>query len=657
MAIGDDFSVAVSGDIRHESGTTHYHGLVFYRWLQDLADDEQASGDDLIDITTFTPAARSTDNIFELLDHSANGGPTFNIDDDAAEYLYGASFKQKGGDELYSALKVLGAVNNSLTQLMVVQDNDFYQYTTTPSAPFWGDQSSDGYNGDPTGGVLMRVLIKSRAFGADIDQKIVRLQARHWGDSYDFFNVTLAEGEAVAALGTTPDAQNTTTQGTVTVYADVLNSGGTANAPTGGYQTIDLNNGNGPQPYYSQWTFGVQPNGLKALWEYGKDLTGNGTTKTIDSLGGELFLGVTHDINYDNETGGPFTERETVVWGTQITYDTLAGGTFTAGDYVTIGSNGASGRIMYDDGATDMTVALDDTTITLLDGDLITVADGTGAVTANINVSITDNSASGGSGLLLALNDGGATGDIWIQLLTGKAPVALLPLWGTTSSAYAEVVGAPIARTIPKTYLGSYTGTMIGAFGIGVDPDDLTSADSIKDLLDVTQTPPNNQTFTVYGVVDSEDRVLVAPRTGVVINTAQYTLATTLDGAAETDVVLTGAILTKTNQTGVIRIQLDSGIYRYIEYLSWTGSTFTIASTSFAGDNATSGNTPDVFTGYIDKLAETTSESITMTYNADIDLFVRVRDGGATPIKTYESDSATFTSTGGSATASRIADA
>ena len=75
------------------------------------------------------------------------------------------------------------------------------------------------------------------------------------------------------------------------------------------------------------------------------------------------------------------------------------------------------------------------------------------------------------------------------------------------------------------------------------------------------------------------------------------------------------------------------------------------------GDPATNTNTPDVFTGYIDKEAQATSEAITMTYNADIDLYVRVRDGGASPIKTYESDSATFTSTGGSATASRIADA
>ena len=658
MAIGDDFSIAVNGDIRHIANANHYTVLEAHRWLQDLADDQQASGNDLIDITTFTPSARSTDNIIELLDHSADGGPTFNIDDDASEYFYGGSIKQKGGDELYAGLKVLGAVNNSATQLMVVQDHDFYQYTPTPATPFWGTQSGGGYNGDATGGVLMRILVKARAFGADIDQKQVRLQARHWGDSYDFFNVTLAEGEAVAALGTTPDAQNTTTQGTVTAYADVLNSGGTANAPTGGYQLTDLNNGNGPQPYYSKWTYGVQGDELKALWEYGKDLTGNGSAKSVDGIGGELFLGVTHDMNYDTEAAGPFTEREILVWGTYFDYTALTGGTFLAGDYVTIGANGASGRVMWDDGVNSMVVALDDPSITLIDADTITEADGVGAVTATLTgASILNNANFGGSGVLLALNDGGTTGDVWIQLITGKAPVATLPFRGLTSSATAVITGTPIARTIPKTYLGSYTGTLIGAFGIGVDPDDLTSSDSLKDLLNVDQTPPNNQTFTVFGVVSAEDRVLVAPRTGVVIDKAQYTLSTTLNGVGETAVVLTGAILAKTNQTGIIRIQLDSGIYRYIPYLSWTGSTFTIAATDFSGDPATSTNTPDVFTAYIDKLAGATSESITMTYNADINLFVRVRDGGGTPIKTYESDSATFTATGGSATASRIADA
>jgi hypothetical protein len=164
MPIADDFSVATNGDIRHVSGTATYTVLELHRFLQDLADDAQASGNDLVDITTLTPSDRSTDAIITLL----NG---FNIDDTAAEYLYGGSITQNGGDTVYSGLQVLGAVNNASTQLMVIQDNALYQFTTTPSAPFWGDQSAGGLNGNSTAGILMRCLIKSRVNGHDIDGK------------------------------------------------------------------------------------------------------------------------------------------------------------------------------------------------------------------------------------------------------------------------------------------------------------------------------------------------------------------------------------------------------------------------------------------------------------------------------------------------------
>jgi len=652
MAIGDDFTVNAAGDIRHGANTNHYTVLALHRWLQDLADDQQASGDDLIDITTFTPSERSTDNIIELKDHSGDGGPTFNIDDDAAEYFYGGSIKQNNGDELYSGLKVLGAVNNTNTQLKIVQDHDEYQYTTTPASPFWGDQSGGGYNGDAAGGILMRVLVKSRVSGADLDQKQVRVQARHWGDTYDFFNVTLAEGEAVAALGTTPDAQNDTLQATVQAWT-------AGDIPTNveGFQLIDLNNGNGNQEYYSQWTFNTNAQGLKAIWQWGKDITNTGTASTLYGMTGEFFLGLSHSFAYTGEVGGPFTENEIITWGTTITYQTGVGVPFTIGEYVTIGTNGAAGKVMSGGvGATgDIVVALENTSITILDTDVITgLASG---ATAAVNVTIVDNDKSGGSAALLALDDDGATGDFYIQLLTGSAPVTTMEVTGRTSGATCDVNGAPTLRTIPKIFIGSYTGSVIGAYGIGIDPNDLTSADSLKDLADVTQTPPNNQSFIIYGLVSGEDRALLAPRTGSVIDYSQFTLNTTLNGAGETAVVLTGAIPADTNQTGSIRIQLDSGIYRYIEYLSWTGSTFTIASTSFAADPATSTNTPDVFIGYIDKLATGSSESVTMVYASDRNLFGRVRDGGATPIKTYEANAAIFTSTGGSITASRISDA
>jgi len=91
-----------------------------------------------------------------------------------------------------------------------------------------------------------------------------------------------------------------------------------------------------------------------------------------------------------------------------------------------------------------------------------------------------------------------------------------------------------------------------------------------------------------------------------------------------------------------------------VSYTSWTGSTFTIPSTDFSGDPATAPK--NVFVSYIDKLADNTYVSFTTIYSSNRDLFIRVRDGGSTPIKTFETVG-TLGSAGGSATAVRTSDA
>jgi len=98
---------------------------------------------------------------------------------------------------------------------------------------------------------------------------------------------------------------------------------------------------------------------------------------------------------------------------------------------------------------------------------------------------------------------------------------------------------------------------------------------------------------------------------------------------------------------------LNSGRRKKQSYTSWSGTTFTIPSTDYSGDPATAPK--DVMISYIDVLADDISEGYTAIYSSDRTLWVRVRDGGATPIKTFES-SATFTP-GGSITAIRTSDA
>ena len=94
-----DWSIALNGDIRytgdaHTGATPSYATVIeFHRALQNFADQQAASGDDLLDISSHTPSERSTDNIIILL----NG---FNIDQLGSEHLFDGSIIQKSGAEI-----------------------------------------------------------------------------------------------------------------------------------------------------------------------------------------------------------------------------------------------------------------------------------------------------------------------------------------------------------------------------------------------------------------------------------------------------------------------------------------------------------------------------------------------------------------------------
>ena len=87
MAIADDFTVAADGEIRYVGGSNNYTVIALHRWLGDLMDNAQASGNDLLDITDSTASERSTDNIITLK-------YPYNIDDTTAQHLYDGSIIQ-----------------------------------------------------------------------------------------------------------------------------------------------------------------------------------------------------------------------------------------------------------------------------------------------------------------------------------------------------------------------------------------------------------------------------------------------------------------------------------------------------------------------------------------------------------------------------------
>jgi hypothetical protein len=304
-------------------------------------------------------------------------------------------------------------------------------------------------------------------------------------------------------------------------------------------------------------------------------------------------------------------------------------------------------------------------TIYGLSGDLfrgitheITVSSGTGTWGTPEHEPLT---WTGGTGRLLAVNDktGSATTKLWMQLLTGVAPTNTQVITGTTSTATATASGSATERSVSAPFLGQSTGTsIIGAFGFGVEATDLGTADKVFDLTNTQYSPPNFVTFTVGGIVSGDDRVLVGPADGSALDLDQMTLDGALTGASVTSVVVNGSIPSDTPSSatgkGGIRILRVDGSYSLHAYTAWSGSTFTIPSHDFSTNNAA--NSANVFIAYIDKLAAATSESFTGVYLSDRSLFIRVRDGGPTPIKTFES-TGTLGSAGGSSTAVRTSDA
>lgn len=270
--------------------------------------------------------------------------------------------------------------------------------------------------------------------------------------------------------------------------------------------------------------------------------------------------------------------------------------------------------------------------------------------------------ATAGTGQMFAIDSVSTGTKMWIQLLSGVAPSSSVTITGGGSSATATNTGTPTSRSVSTPFIGASTGSsIIGAYGVGIEATDLSSSDKVFDLDNSQVTPPNYVTFTVGGLVSTEDRLLVAPWDGVstdvngdpAIEVDQLDLNGGLTGGAITSVVVTGSIPSDTPSTGTIRIERDSGKYTRHPYSTWSGSTFTITSHDFSTDNASNAN--NVYISYIDDLAGGTSENFTGVYSADRDLVVIARDGGGTPIKEFIT-SAVLGSSGGSSTVIRTSD-
>lgn len=301
--IGDD----------HGGGSPSYATVIeFHRWLQDKADDAVSSGDDELDITDENPSNRSTDNIIQLLG-------AYNIDDTAAEHLYDGSVIQgSGGSEvIYDGIVNFG---NAAVQIQVIQNGAVL-------SDDWWNFGGGGLNADTAQGISHRFMLKVRDAGSDIDGRRLIGTARRFGFNYAEFSINgTSRGNNVLALSDASDLNNLTAEGTVATWAGITNT-------SEGFTQLDVDDNGGTEDYYSEWDKDVYT--INQLYERSKWLTRDGSSETLYGLDGELFRGITH----------------------QVDYNTLAGGTFADSTSVTFG-NGATAQILADNGSDTMWIQL-----------------------------------------------------------------------------------------------------------------------------------------------------------------------------------------------------------------------------------------------------------------------------------------------------------
>lgn len=699
------------GDDHFEAAPSYATVIELHRWLQGLADDAEYSGDDEVDIINTNPSNRSTDNLITLLGD-------YNIDDATAEHLYDGSIVQDDGDTYYDGIvnfgnasvqiqvhqdgavladdwwnKGAGGTHDGANDASVLTDSgetwttdQYVGYTiynttdgsrgiitantgTTITTTLYGGtendwDTGDSYligvplNGDSVQGISHRFMLKTRANGVDIDRRRLRGTARRYGNGFSEFSINgTARGNNVFALNDTGDLNNQTAYATIAAIADISN--------TEGLRLVDISGDGTPEEYYSEWDRGG--NTINTFFEYTKKLQADGSTDTLNGLNGELFRGVTHSFAYDGETGTMFTTNDEGVFGDLLAYDNESGA-FQVGE--AIWGPGATpawkGRILaIDDNGTTGTLVVDLESGTLTDGDTFTGQDS--SATADINDVSPPTAPTTTAGVIrfFAIDDDGTTGNLYGQLLKGVPPVNDTRIFDDLDVAnFVDVNGSVTARAVSAPFSGVSTGSaLIGAYGFGLQFDDTSASDIFTDLSNATINPPNNVQFDVQGVISTEDYVFVGPWDGSTLDADgnpevdfnQLTLNTTLSGAAEGTVVTTTAIPSDTPASGTIRVQTDSGFYQLCEYGSFSGSTFTLSSTeNFSTDNATAPR--NVFVTYLDKLATAGTESFSFVYSSDRQFVIKVRDGGASPIKEYIT-SGTMGSNGGSTTAIRTVDA
>ena len=304
------YKVAASGAITFVTGTHTFHVKWINRALQKLAWDFVISGDDEVNLSFPNPSKEEAlGKIVTLFDHTTDYSVNYTVTDTVMEQHFGGSVSQNGGADIYYGLIVLGSTSTPLP-IKIIQDE-------VELTSHWGNGKNQ-----TDSNTLLRIMVKGRDTGVDIDGLRIVVKASTWLETYAIWETTFQLGESVASITTADDPQNTTLQATVEAYSITKSEG---------YNLLDLD-GNGNKPYLGEWSYSTETT-KKALYEFVKAILVDGTTNTLYGVDGDLWTGRLFDCS-SASGAGTHVQNETCSWGTGATagngnlvgVDNLAGG-------------------------------------------------------------------------------------------------------------------------------------------------------------------------------------------------------------------------------------------------------------------------------------------------------------------------------------------
>ena len=639
----------IGGD--HGTATTNYITVLeLHRWLMDIADDASVAdhgSDDFMDITTLNPSDKSFDTLINLVNgyYLKDTGTT-----PAVEFVYGGSIIQNNGsgEQWFDGIKVVAnqGITVNIAQNDALLTNDFWNNVPDGSKT---DSTATVTGVNSTGQKVLNVSSSSVfAAGDYIVIGTVVDECYQIDEIINGTSVRLTEnlgtattgGETIydAVRGINSDAANGVAQ---QFMVKVKDTGAEIDNTALIFTTREW------YKTYSEFRVPSTGRGVNTIpLTYAADL--NNTTAlntvsgwtTIENTGSEGFTQI--DVNQDSTNEDYYSEWNRDTYSINQFYERMKYLTWANSAETLYGENGPEFR--------GITHAIEFT------------AAATPSPFADLDTLYWDTDAS--QAKVLAMD---TTNHIaYVQLLKGVVPGDSETIYDAASqtgnSASTLASNGTSEKTLSTPFCGQSTGSsLVGAYGFTLEYADLAVNDKIQALDGVTRQPPNNVTFTVYGV-ENGYRVLVGPEDGASgLDYDQLSNTNLLNGAAVTSVEVDEAIPANTPTSGTIRIQRADGQYTRHPYSAVnTGTkTFTITSHDFSTNNAAIG--ANIFISYIDDAATGTSISFNTVQSSTQTLYVEARYGGTGPgytdaIKPAKS-TGTLNSAGGSSTLSPVSDA